>query len=223
MGKRIIQQRRGRGSLTYRVPEKRFKPLIEYNNIEGKVIDIVNDPLKNAPLAKVLYNDNSRGYIVAPEGMKVGDVTSKFIVKVSSVPEGANIFAIETYPNSGPKLCRTSGSNATLVAKSEKDVTIRLPSKKTKKLHPDCRVTLGVPAGEGRGDKPVVKAGKKWIMMHKRGKLYPKTSGVAMNAVDHPFGSGYSGLGKHKSVSRNAPPGRKVGSISPKRTGRKKR
>jgi large subunit ribosomal protein L2 len=99
---------------------------------------------------------------------------------------------------------------------------IELPSKKKKSLHPTCRVTIGVPAGEGRNEKPWIKAGRKWHAMHRRGKLYPRTSGVAMNAYDHPFGSGYSGLGKHKSVSRHAPPGRKVGSISPRRTGKKR-
>ncbi len=223
MGKRIIQQRRGRGSPTYRTPNYHFKPVIAYSNSRGKVVDIVNDPLRNAPLAEVLYEDNSKGYLVAPEGLKVGDSIENYVMPVSQVPEGTTVFAIETYPNSGPKLCRTSGSAAVVVSRSSKECIIRLPSKKTKKLHPMCRVTLGVPAGEGRKEKPIMKAGKKWIMMHRRGKLYPRTSGVAMNAVDHPFGGGYVGLGKHKTISRNAPPGRKVGSISPRRTGRKKR
>jgi len=80
---------------------------------------------------------------------------------------------------------------------------------------------IGVPAGAGRTEKPWVKAGKKWHAMHARGKLYPQTKGVAMNPVDHPFG-GKTKPGKPKTVSRHAPPDAKVGSISPKRTGRKK-
>ncbi len=223
MGKRIIQQRRGRGTLTYRVPERKFKPLVAYRPVGGKVVDIISYPLMNAPLAVVEYADGNKGYIIAPEGMKVGENLKSYVMPVSQVPEGTKVFSIETYPNSGPKLCRTSGSAAIVVARSEKECIIQLPSKKTKKLHPDCRVTVGVPAGEGRKEKPMLKAGKKWIAMHRRGKLYPRTSGVAMNAVDHPFGAGYSGLGKHKSVSRNAPPGRKVGSISPRRSGRRKK
>lgn len=222
MGKRIISQRRGRGSHTYRVPNYSFQPRVEYRDIEGSVVDIVNHKLRDAPLAEVEYTDKSRGFIIAPEGVKVGDTVNNLVSRVSQLTEGTKVFAIETYPNSGPKLCRTAGSAATLVSKTEKEVIIQLPSKKKKSLHPACRVTVGIPAGEGRGERPWIKAGKRWIAMHRRGKLYPRTSGVAMNAVDHPFGSGYSGLGKQKSVSRHAPPGRKVGSLAPKRTGKKR-
>jgi len=224
MGKQIIAQRRGRGSSTYRVPEYSFKPKIEYNlkNQSGKVLDIVTDRIRNAPLAYVKYNDKSKGYIVAPEGMKVGDRTDNFVKTLSQVSEGSQIFSLESYPNSGPIFCRTSGSFAILVSKDKKECIVQLPSKQTKKLNLKCKVTLGIPAGEGRSEKPWVKAGKKWIAMHRRGKLYPRTSAIAMNAVDHPFGGG--GVGKSKPpCSRNAPPGRKVGTISPRRTGRKKR
>jgi large subunit ribosomal protein L2 len=223
MGKRIIAQRRGKGSLTYRTPNYAFKPKVEYRNAEGTVVDIVNHKLRDAPLAEVEYADRTRGFVIAPQGIMVGDPVHNFVSRVSLVPEGTKVFAIETYPNSGPKLCRTAGSAATVVSRTEKEVIIQLPSKKRKSIHPTCRVTLGIPAGEGRGDKPWVKAGKRFHAMHARGKLYPRTSGVAMNAYDHPFGSGYGGLGKHKTVSRHAPPGAKVGSIAAKRTGRKKR
>jgi large subunit ribosomal protein L2 len=222
MGKNIIPQRRGRGSLTYRVPNNAFKPRLLYKKQNGVVADIVSDPLRNSPLAEVAYSDNSKGYIVAIEGMKVGDNIESIIVPVSSVPEGKQICCIETYPNSGPKLCRSPGSFATVESRSEKECVIILPSKKKMKINSQCIVTIGMPAGEGRREKPWVKAGKKWIAMHSRGKLYPRTSGVAMNAIDHPFGGGYTGLGKAKSVSRNAPPGRKVGSISPRRMGRRR-
>lgn len=222
MGRRIIQQRRGRGSSTYRVPTYKFRPVLKYSNTPGKVVDIVRDMLKDAPLAEIVYPDKTKGYIIAPEGIRVGSSTENVVMTLSNITEGMQIFAIETSPNSGPKLCRTPGSAATLISKTKKECIVQLPSKKKKKFNLNCRAVIGVPAGEGRRDKPFVKAGKKWIVMHRRGKLYPLTSGVAMNAVDHPYGSGYSGLGKNKTVSRNAPPGRKVGSISPKRTGKKR-
>lgn len=222
MGKRIIQQRRGKGSSTYRTPNYAFQPRVEYRDQEGVVIDLVNHKLRDAPLAQVEYADKSRGYVIAPEGIRVGDPIQSFIMPVSKIPEGTKVFAIETYPNSGPKLCRTAGSAALVVSKTGKDCIIQLPSKKKKALHPTCRVTVGIPAGEGRGDKPFVKAGKRFHAMHARGKLYPRTSGVAMNAVDHPFGSGYGGFGKHKTVSRHAPPGAKVGSLAARRSGKKK-
>ncbi len=221
MGKRIISQRRGKGSHTYRVPERAFKPNLQYRKVSGTVIDIVSDPLRNSPLAHVSYADNQKGYIVATEGMKVGDSTEGAVVPLSSLTEGQEISSIETYPNSGPKLCRSPGSFAVVESKTEKECMIILPSKKKMKLNLQCLATLGIPAGEGRGEKPWIKAGRKWNAMHARGKLYPRTSGVAMNAVDHPFGGGYTGLGKPKSVSRNAPPGRKVGAIASRRTGRR--
>jgi large subunit ribosomal protein L2 len=222
MGTPLIPQRRGKGSRTYRAPPYKFKPSFDYKDKNGKVIDIVRSPMMGAPLAKVQYEDRSIGYMVAPEGIRVGDQVEGIVLPLSRIAESTPIFSIETRPNSGPKLCRTPGTFAMIVSKSSRSCIIQLPSKKEKALNPDCRATLGVPAGGGRGEKPWTKAGKKWIAMHARGKLYPRTSGGAMNAVDHPFGGGYTGLGKTKSVSRHAPPGRKVGSISPKRTGRRK-
>ncbi|RLJ06305.1 MAG: 50S ribosomal protein L2 [Candidatus Aenigmatarchaeota archaeon] len=222
MGKRIIQQRRGRGSPTYRVPEYSFKPKVMYKKMNGVVKDIIRDPKRDAPLAEIKYEDNTTGYIIAMDGMKVGDEVKTYVTSLQNVSEGEKISCLETSPNSGPKLCRAPGSGAVIVSKTEKECIVQLPSKKKIKLHPECMVTVGVPAGEGRNEKPVIKAGKKWHAMHARGKLYPRTSGVAMNAVDHPFGSGYTGLGRAKTVSRHAPPGRKVGSLAAKKTGKRR-
>jgi large subunit ribosomal protein L2 len=222
MAKRIISQRRGRGTSTYRAPPRKFRPELLYKNDAGKVVDIISDPARNSPLAKVEYSDKSKGYLVAAEGVRVGDSLEAFAMPIAQIGEGSQIFAIETYPNSGPKLCRTSGSFATVLSKGVKTCIIQLPSKKKKKLNIQCKASIGIPAGEGRRDKPWIKAGKKSHAMRARGKLYPRTSGVAMNAVDHPFGGGGSGKVR-PPVSGNAPPGRKVGSVSPKRTGRKKR
>jgi large subunit ribosomal protein L2 len=98
-----------------------------------------------------------------------------------------------------------------------------MPSKKEIWLDGKCRATIGEVAGQGRLDKPIVKAGKKWHMMKARNKLWPRTSAVKMNAVDHPFGSGRGKRIKSKIAKRNAPPGARVGHIRPSRTGRKKR
>lgn len=222
MGTPLIPQRRGKGSSTYRAPPYKFKPRLEYRDKKGMVVDIVRNPMTDAPLLKVQYEDRTKGYMVAPEGARVGDSLEGMVLPLSQITESTPIFSIETSPNSGPKLCRTPGTFAMVVSRGRKSCIIKLPSKKEKTLNPDCRATLGVPAGSGRGEKPWAKAGKKWIAMHARGKLYPRTSGGAMNAIDHPFGGGYTGLGKPKSVSRHAPPGRKVGSISPKRSGKRK-
>jgi large subunit ribosomal protein L2 len=222
MGKRIIPQRRGRGSPTYRTTPRRLKALIMYKEANGKVVDILNSTMRSAPIALVEYSDKSKGYIIAPEGIKVGDNVRNFVKPLSEIPIGKEVFGIETVPKSGPKLCLSAGSSAILISKEGDKAVLQLPSKKQKKVNLKCMATIGIPAGDGRKEKPWIKAGKKWIAMHARGKLYPRTSPVKMNAVDHPYG-GKSGIGRSKSVSRHAPPGRKVGSISSRRTGRRKR
>ncbi len=223
MGKRIISQRRGKGSSTYRSRKGNFMRALSYSKVSGTVKDIVHDPGRTVPVAVVDYLDGSKGNILAKEGLAVNDSTHEVVMALSDIPESKPIFAIEGSPNSGPMFCRSGGSFATIVSKDKKACIVQFPSKKTKSLNPACRAVLGVPAGSGRQEKPWVKAGNKWIAMHRRGKLYPRTSANAMNAVDHPFGGSYSGVNKSKTVSRNAPPGRKVGSIAAKRTGRKKR
>ena len=85
-----------------------------------------------------------------------------------------------------------------------------------------CRAAIGTVAGSGRVDKPFIKAGTKFHKMHARNKLYPKVCGVSMNAVDHPFGGSSSHVkGRPTQSPRSAPPGRKVGKVAPKRTGRR--
>jgi large subunit ribosomal protein L2 len=222
MGRPIRAQKLGKGSPTYRMPPYKFMPSIKYRGMEGTVVDIVKDPRRNAPLAKIEYADKNRGYLVAIEGMRVGDAIGRRILQLKEISEGAQISSVETYPNSGPKLCRTSGSFATVVSKGIGGCLVQLPSKKMKTLHPNCRATIGIPAGEGREEKPFVKAGAKFYAAYTKGKIYPRVSGSKMNAVDHPYGG--SGSGKIRPpVSRHAPPGAKVGEISPRRTGRKKR
>ncbi len=220
MGKRIISQRRGKGSPTYRVPRRGEIIIVTYKNIDGNVVDIVDDPGRNAPVAKVKYSDGSINYLIAPKGLKVGD-KADFVLPVAKIPIGAQIFGIEVFPHSGPRMCNAPGSFAFVVSKAKDRCIIQLPSKKTKEINAACRASMGVPAGDGFKEKPWMKAGKKWIAMHRRGKLYPRTSGVAMNAVDHPFG-GPTKPGTPKTVSRHAPPGAKVGAWGARRTGRRR-
>ena len=151
-------------------------------------------------------------------------VDAAHFITSSEIPESRPIFAIESYPNSGPVFCRAGGSFAMIVSKDSDSCVIKFPSKKTKVLSSGCRAVVGVPAGSGRKEKPWVGAGTKFIVMRRKGgKIYPRTNANCMNAVDHPFGGSYSGVNKPKSVSRDAPPGRKVGAIAPRRQGRKKK
>jgi large subunit ribosomal protein L2 len=244
MGKRIIQQRRGRGTHTYRSPSKTFvakpthRPLDDKEKkgiITGIVKDILKCPGHYAPLAKIGYDNNKTGYIIAPHGLKIGqDISSGTLAIVKpgntlplkNIPEGMPVYNLETRPGDLGKLVRSSGVFARIVTKTKGKITIRLPSNKRKDFDPECRATIGTIAGSGRIEKPLYKAGRAHHKHKARNKLYPRTSAGAMNATDHPFGSGRGGPtfgGKHSSIApKNAPPGRKVGLLKPKHTGRNK-
>jgi large subunit ribosomal protein L2 len=232
MGKRIIQQRRGRGTLTYRSRKKAFRIKISYPQKEGEaeILKLLNSPGHTAPIAKIkigkkiFYNVAGDGLI---EGQKIsigGNVINTGnILKLKDIPIGTPIFNVETFEGSGGKLVRASGLNAKISKKVPKGIIIGLPSKKEKLINENARATIGIVAGSGRLEKPFLKAGKRWHMMKARGKLYPRTSAVKMNVIDHPFGSGRGKRIKSKIPKRNAPPGKKVGLLYPRRTGRKKK
>lgn len=227
MGKRIIQRARGKGGPTYRAPSHRYAGKISYGFSRAEVIDIIHDPGRDAPLAK-LKTDQGEKLIVAAEGLKAGEKLNigkpqiGSVLPLSEVPKGSYVFAMESYPGSGPKLCCSPGTKAMVISHERDKVIIQMPSKIFKNFNPKCLATLGIPAGAGRRDKPFVKAGQVFYAKHARNKLYPRTSATAMNAVDHPFG-GSTKPGIPKTVSRHAPPGAKVGSIAASRTGKKKK
>jgi large subunit ribosomal protein L2 len=234
MGKRLIQQRRGRGTKTYSSPSFRFKGAVKHTGLEtsGKVVDLVHCQGHSAPLMKVHYLSGKKDLAFAPNGIKVGDeiavggdaeVKIGNVLHLRDVPEGTLVHNIELRPGDGGKLVRSSGTFAKVVAKTEKTVRIILPSKKEKLFLPGCRASIGALAGSGRPDKPFLKAGTKFYKMRAKNKLYPKVQGISMNAVDHPFGGCHSThKGRPTQSSRNAPPGRKVGKIAPRRTGKRK-
>ncbi|WP_416840813.1 50S ribosomal protein L2 [Haloferax sp. DFSO52] len=235
MGRRIQGQRRGRGSPTFRAPSHRYKAELSHkkseqkDTISGTVVDIQHDPARSAPIALVEFEDEQR-MILAPEGITVGEelqigVSAEIkpgnTLPLAEIPEGVPVCNVERQPGDGGKFARASGVSAQLLSHDRKVAVVKLPSGEVKRLNPDCRATIGVVAGGGRTEKPFVKAGKKYHKMKARGIKWPRVRGVAMNAVDHPFGGGgRQHPGQPKSVSRNAPPGRKVGDIASKRTGR---
>ncbi|MBN2250562.1 MAG: 50S ribosomal protein L2 [Candidatus Altiarchaeota archaeon] len=242
MGKRIIPQRRGRGGPRYRVPSHRFEGGVRYpktseyaGGIGGQVISITDDPARSAPVARILLEDFKEIRLIAPEGMRVGQWVSMGkdakpvngnILPLGSINEGTPIYNIELRPGDGGKIVRASGTSASVISHVREDgiTYVRLPSKKTIPLKSDSRATIGKVAGGGRTGKPMVRAGQAHYKHKARNKLYPRVRGVAMNAVNHPHGGGSHGYtGRPSSVSRNTPPGRKVGHIAPKRTGRLKR
>ncbi|UCH71542.1 MAG: 50S ribosomal protein L2, partial [Thermoplasmatales archaeon] len=144
------------------------------------------------------------------------------VLHIGIIAEGIPIYNIELSRGVGGKLARSAGNNATVISHDSKKTVIQLPSGQFKALDSLCRASVGITAGSGRKDKPFLKAGKKHHAYRARGKLYPVVRGVAMCAVSHPHGGGgHQHVGKPSTVKRNASPGRKVGSIAAKRTGRK--
>ena len=236
MGKRIIQQARGKGSFTYRVRKKAFiiHPGYFLNlkaGEEWEVVNLVNSAGHSAPIAKLrrVGGKHEVFFNIAAEGLHVG---KKIVIDrhevgdislLGDLKNSTEIFNIECRSKDGGKLVRSAGSAGIVMNKKGNEVSVQMPSKKIKVFNTNCRATIGRVAGDGRVDKPFLKAGKKYYMMKAKSKLWPRTSAVAMNAIDHPFGSGRGKRIKSKIAKRNAPAGRKVGLLRPKRTGRKKK
>ena len=241
MGKNIIPQARGKGSSTYRARSFRFKgdgklPLPTIQPVQGVIKDFVHCPGHSAPLVSVAFVNGQEALMIAPEGVRVGDlitagnipgtdvpVASGNVASLASIPEGTLVFNIELVPGDGGRFCRTSGVCGRVIAKTSSTVKVLLPSRQEKEFQAQCRATIGMVAGGGRVEKPFLKAGKRYHQMRARNKLYPRVKGNAQNAVDHPFGNKRSSRkAKQKAVGHFAPPGRKVGKLWPRRTGRKK-
>ena len=237
MGKRLIVQRRGRGSPTFRAAKSGKVAPVKYPplNVMGRgwVKELLHDAGRGAPLAYIALEEGAAYYIAAPEGIYVGqtvEIGPEAPVKVGNVlplgviPEGTMICNVEIRPGDGGKIARSSGSYAIVVSHTPAGTLVKLPSKKIVILPDGCRATVGVIAGGGRKEKPFMKAGEKYHLMRAKGHKYPKVRGVAMAAVSHPHGGGsHKYPGKPTTVSRHAPPGRKVGLIAARETGRKKR
>lgn len=232
MAKRIIQQRRGRGTNTYKVRRKAFSFRLQYPPKligEGDVIKLFNSSAHTAPLAKIRYEEGSF-YIPAfkemIEGQKIkfggGEITPGNILMLRNIPIKTEVYNIESRPGDGGVFIKSAGSSAVVNRIVGKNIFVLMPSKKEKKFNSNCRAIIGIIAGAGRLDKPLVKAGKQYYIKKSKGKLWPRTSAVKMNVIDHPFGSGRAKNIKSKIAKRNAPPGRRVGLIRPRRTGKRK-
>jgi large subunit ribosomal protein L8e len=144
------------------------------------------------------------------------------ILPVGEIPEGTVICNIEAKPGDCGKLARASGDYAIVVSQdAEKGVTrVRLPSGSKKSLLVTCRAMIGLCAGGGRTDKPILKAGRAYHKYKAKRNEWPKVRGVAMNPVDHPHGGGnQQHMGKPGTVRRDRPAGSKSGQISARRTG----
>ncbi|MEM1508769.1 MAG: 50S ribosomal protein L2 [Thermofilaceae archaeon] len=240
MGKRLLVQRRGRGGSVFRNPSWKKVGDITYRPfrieevydkvIAGTVKELLHDSGRGYPIARIKFEDDTEMLMIAPEGLAIGQVVyygAKAPVNVGSIlpigkiPEGSMVCNVEIHPGDGGKLARSSGTYAVVLAHRDGKTLIQLPSKKVKEVSSHSRATIGIVAGGGRTEKPMLKAGKAYYLSKVKSFKYPTVRGKAMGAYAHPAGGGHHPKGL-TPVSRNAPPGQKVGHIASRRTGRKK-
>lgn len=238
MGKRLKQQRRGANE-RYLSPKKGKTNLAYRANddvektasLKGKVVEFVDDPVRDSLLMRVKFDNQEEHLYLAPEHISLGDyieegaqasLTRGSVLPLYRLPEGAYVFNVERRPGDGGSLVKTPGSYAVVAAKEGNKVFVRLPSKKTIILLNECRAQLGVVAGGGRLEKPLYKAGNSFYKMRAKHRLWPTLRGVHMAPYTHPHGGKQHHVGKPTTVARGTPPGGKVGHIAARSTGRRK-
>lgn len=204
--------------------------------IKGTVREIIHDPGRGAPLAKVTFRNpyifkRDKELVVAAEGMYTGQfifcgkrakLTIGNVMPVGEMPEGAIICNVEAKPGDRGKLAKASGDYCSIVGHLDDGKTrVRLPSGLRKIVDSRCRAMVGIVAGGERTDKPLLKAGTAYHKYRVKRNCWPKVRGVAMNPVEHPHGGGnHQHVGHPTTVRRDAPAGKKVGLIAARRTGR---
>ncbi|HML54381.1 50S ribosomal protein L2 [Solidesulfovibrio carbinolicus] len=188
---RITSRRRGGGN-------KRLYRIIDFKRdkfgVPAKVFSIEYDPNRSARIALLHYADGEKRYILAPVGIKVGDMITAGdaadikpgnALQLKKIPVGTLLHNIELNPGRGGQMCRAAGTYAQLVAKEGKYALLRLPSGEVRNVLSTCLATVGQVGNVMHENISIGKAGRnRWL-----GKR-PEVRGVAMNPVDHPLGGG---------------------------------
>ncbi len=197
-GKITVRHRGGGNRKQYRIIDfKRIK-----DDIPAKVVGIEYDPNRSANIALICYADGEKSYILAPEGLTVGqtvmngekaEVKTGNCLPFTAIPVGTLVHNIELYPGKGGQMVRSAGNSAQLMAKEGKYATLRLPSGEMRMVPIVCRATIGV---VGNGDHNLVKIGKAGRKRHMG--IRPTVRGSVMNPNDHPHGGGEgkTGIGR---------------------------
>ena len=213
VAKKRISGRNHHGHITCRHRgggHKRFYRLIDFkrdkDGIEAKVASVEYDPNRSAHIALLNYRDGEKRYIIAPEGIKQGDVllsgdTAPFkpgcAMELKSMPLGSTVHNVELYPGRGAKLVRSAGLSAQLMARSGGYATLKMPSGEVRLVRETCRATFGVVSNAENALRVEGKAGRsRW-----KG-IRPTVRGTAMNPVDHPHGGGE---GRHNGYIPQTP------------------
>lgn len=188
---RITSRHRGGG-------HKRFYRLIDFKRnktgMDAKVIAIEYDPNRSARIALLQYRDGERRYIIAPDGITVGEVLqsgAEAEIKVgnamplANIPAGTFVHNIELRPGKGAQLARSAGMSVQLMAKEGRFAQLKLPSGEVRNVPVNCMATIGSVGNADNENISIGKAGRsRWL------GIRPQSRGVVMNPVDHPHGGG---------------------------------
>jgi len=245
MGRVIRSQRKGAGSVfkshnKHRKGAPKFRAIDfaeRHGYIKGVIREIIHDPGRGAPLAQVVFRDPykyklRKELFLAAEGMYTGQfvycgkkATLQIgnVLPVGTMPEGTVVCNLEEKAGDRGRIARASGNYATVISHNPdtRKTRVKLPSGAKKVVPSTNRGMVGIIAGGGRIDKPILKAGRAYHKYKAKRNCWPKVRGVAMNPVEHPHGGGnHQHIGHASTVRRDASAGRKVGLIAARRTGR---
>jgi large subunit ribosomal protein L8e len=205
--------------------------------IRGVIKEIIHDPGRGAPLAKVQFRHAYKfkrvtETFIAVEGLYTGqyiycgkkaELFVGNVLPLGGMPEGTIVSNVEARQGDRGSYARASGNYATIIGHSDdgSKTRLKLPSGAKKVVPSTSRAMIGIVAGGGRIDKPILKAGRAYFKYKAKRHEWPKVRGVVMNPVDHPHGGGnHQHIGHPSTVKRDAPAGQKVGLIAARRTGR---
>ncbi len=209
-GRKTSRHRGGGHKQRYRIIDfKRAK-----DGVPATVASVEYDPNRNCRILLLHFHDGEKRYILAPEGVGVGDILQNGpgseirpgnALPLRYIPVGTTVHAVELKPGGGARMARSAGASAQLVAKEGSFATIRLPSTEMRRVPIDCRATVG---SVGNAEAELIKLGKAGRSRWKG--VRPQTRGVAMNPVDHPLGGGEgkSSGGRHPVSPWGKPEGR---------------
>src|SRR5687767_13289807 len=210
LGRKTARHKGGGHKQQYRMVDFRRNK----DGVPAKVAAIEYDPNRNARIALLHYYDGEKRYIIAPRGVKVGDVLQSGqgseirpgnALPLRYIPVGTTVHNVELRPGAGGKIARGAGMSIQLVAKEGAFATLRLPSTEMRRVPIDCRGTVGE---VGNAEAELIKIGKAGRNRWKG--VRPQTRGVAMNPVDHPLGGGEGKTsgGRHPVSPWGKPEGR---------------
>ena len=189
-GRITVRHRGGGNKVKYRIIDFKRKK----DGMKATVIGIEYDPNRSANIALLQYEDGEKTYIIAPLGLKDGDVVVSGegadikpgnALKIKDIPVGTLIHCIELVPGKGAQMVRAAGNSAQLMAKEGKYAQVRLPSGEVRMVSIECKATIGE---VGNSDHENIKVGKAGKTRYKG--IRPTVRGVVMNPCDHPHGGG---------------------------------